>query len=155
MLIVAENAIFGWYDNLIAHRVKNYCTKLQINTDLMVVEEPTGEILNQIQNLSRDYDCIIYFSRLGDLQRFENIHLCKVVMSYARNVEMLASEFGTTNFQMHLDLKKSFDELFSRSKKIKINCPLGTNLFGECSEIFSNKDNPHLEKLKEKIKESI
>ena len=119
MLIVAENAIFGWYDNLIADRVKNYCTKLQINTDLMVVEEPTGEILTQIRNLSRDYDCIIYFSRLGDLQRFENIHLCKVVMSYARNVEMLASEFGTTNFQMHLDLKKSFDELFSRSKKIK------------------------------------
>ena len=117
MLIVAENAIFGWYDNLIAHRVNNYCRKFQINTDLMVVEEPTGEILNQIQNLSRDYDCIIYFSRLGDLQRFENIHLCKVVMSYARNVEMLASEFGTTNFQMHFDLKKSFDELFFRSKK--------------------------------------
>ena len=92
MLIVAENAKFGWYDNLIAHRVKNYCTKLQINTDLMVVEEPTGEILTQIRNLSRDYDCIIYFSRLGDLQRFENIHLCKVVMSYI-----------STNFQMHLD----------------------------------------------------
>ena len=49
MLIVSENAKFGWYDNLIAHRVKNYCTKLQINTDLMVVEEPTGEILSQIQ----------------------------------------------------------------------------------------------------------
>ena len=44
MLIVAENAIFGWYDNLIAHRVINYCTILQINTDLMVLEEPTGEI---------------------------------------------------------------------------------------------------------------
>lgn len=140
MLVVAESAKFGWYDNLIAHKVKNFCTKLQINTDLMVVEEPTGEILNKIQNLSRDYDCIIYFSRLGDLQRFENIHLCKVVMSYARNVEMMASEFGTTKFQMHLDLKNSIDELFSRSQEIKINCPLGTNLFGECSEIFSNKD---------------
>ena len=83
MLVVAESAKFGWYDNLIAHKVKNFCTKSQINTDLMVVEEPTGEILTQIRNLSRDYDCIIYFSRLGDLQRFENIHLCKVVMSYA------------------------------------------------------------------------
>ena len=48
MLVVAENAIFGWYDNLIAHRVKNFCTKSQINTDLLFVEEPTGEILNQI-----------------------------------------------------------------------------------------------------------
>ena len=78
MLIVAENPIFGWYDNLIAHRVKNYCTKLQINTDLMVVEEPTGEILTQIQNLSRDYDCIIYFSRLGtskDLKIFIYVKL--------------------------------------------------------------------------------
>ena len=56
MLIVSENAKFGWYDNLIAHRVKNYCTKLQINTDLIVVEEPTGEILTQIQSLSRNYD---------------------------------------------------------------------------------------------------
>jgi len=46
VLVVAENAKFGWYDNLIAHKVKNFCTKLQINTDLMVVEEPTGEILN-------------------------------------------------------------------------------------------------------------
>ena len=78
MLVVAESAKFGWYDNLIAYKVKNFCTKLQINTDLMIVEEPTGEILNKIQNLSRDYDCIIYFSRLGtskDLKIFIHVKL--------------------------------------------------------------------------------
>ena len=74
MLVVAESAKFGWYDNLIAHKVKNFCTKLQINTDLMIVEEPTGEILNKIQNLSRDNDCIIYFIGTYDKICFLNIY---------------------------------------------------------------------------------
>ena len=60
---------------------------------------------NTIMYLAAKYDCIIYFSRLGDLKRFENIHSCKVVMSYARNINMLASKFGTTNYKIHLDFK--------------------------------------------------
>ena len=57
--------------------------------DFLKIEEPTEENSYKIQKLSTKYDCIIYFSRLGDLRRFENVHSCKVVMSYARNIEMM------------------------------------------------------------------
>ena len=140
VLIVTENEKFGWYDKFVAKIVKKICTELEIAANLLEVEEPSEENSFKMQKLSTKYDCIIYFSRLGDLQRFENVHSCKVVMSYARNIEMLASQFGTTNYKIHLDLKKSIDEVFINTKNLKISCPLGTNVKGNCSKIFSDNN---------------
>ena len=61
-------------------------------------------------------------------------------MSYARNIEMLASQFGTTNYKIHLDLKKSIDEVFIHNKNLKIRCPLGTDVTGSCYKIFSDNN---------------
>ena len=122
VLIVAENEKFGWYDKFVAKIVKKYCTELEIAANLLKIEEPTEENSYKIQKLSQKYDCIIYFSRLGDLKRFENVHSCKVVMSYARNINMLASQFGTTNYKIHLDFKKSID------------------VTGSCYKIFSDNN---------------
>ena len=138
VLIVAENEKFGWYDKFVARIVKKYCTELEIAANLLKIEEPTEENSYKIQKLSTKYDCIIYFSRLGDLRRFENVHSCKVVMSYARNIKMLASQFGTTNYKIHLDFKKSIDEVFINTKKLKISCPSGTDVTGNCYKIFSD-----------------
>ena len=140
VLIVAENEKFGWYDKFVAKIVKKYCTESEIPANLLNIEEPSKEAAFRIKELSGDYDCIIYFSRLGDLQRFENVHSCNVVMSYARNIEMLASQFGTTNYRAHLDFKKSIDQVFMKAKNLKINCPLGTNVTGSCSKIFSDNN---------------
>ena len=137
VLIVAENEKFGWYDKFVAKIVQKYCTELEIAANLLMIEEPTEENSYKIQKLSSKYDCIIYFSRLGDLKRFENVHSCKVVMSYARNINMLASQFGTTNYKIHLDFKKSIDEVFINTKKLKISCPSGTDVTGNCYKVFS------------------
>ena len=147
VLIVAESEKFGWYDNSIAKIVKKYCTELKIAAKLLQIEELSEESINNIKELSSSYDCIIYFTRLGDLQRFENVHSCKVVMSYARNVEMLASRFGTTNYKIHLDLKKSIDEVFTKTKNLKISCPLGTNVIGSCSKIFSDNNDVNIKRF--------
>ena len=140
VLIVAENEKFGWYDKFVARIVKKYCTELEITANLLKIEEPTEENSYKIQKLSSKYDCIIYFSRLGDLKRFENVHSCKVVMSYARNIKMLASQFGTTNYKIHLDFKKCIDEIFINTKKLKISCPSGTDVTGNCYKIFSDNN---------------
>ena len=140
VLIVAENEKFGWYDKFVAKIVQKYCTELEIAANLLKIEEPTEENSYKIQKLSAKYDCIIYFSRLGDLKRFENVHSCKVVMSYARNINMLASQFGTTNYKIHLDFKKSIDEVFINTKKLKISCPSGTDVTGNCYKVFSDNN---------------
>ena len=61
-------------------------------------------------------------------------------MSYARNINMLASQFGTTNYKIHLDFKKSIDEVFINTKKLKISCPSGTDVTGNCYKIFSDNN---------------
>ncbi len=140
VLIVAENEKFGWYDKFVAKIVQKYCTELDIAANFLMIEEPTEENSYRIQKLSSKYDCIIYFSRLGDLKRFENVHSCKVVMSYARNINMLASQFGTTNYKIHLDFKKSIDEVFINTEKLKISCPSGTDVTGNCYKVFSDNN---------------
>ena len=140
ILIVAEDEKLGWYDEFIALVIKECCDELSIKSEILNVGEPSDEIYSRIKKISKNYDCIIYFSRIGDLQRFENVHSCKVIMSYARNIAMLASNFGTTDYQIHIDFKKSIDEVFSNSEYLKIICPKGTNLSGQCSKVFTDND---------------
>ena len=152
VLIVAENEKFGWYDKFVAKIVQKYCTELEIAANLLMIEEPTEENSYKIQKLSSKYDCIIYFSRLGDLKRFENVHSCKVVMSYARNINMLASQFGTTNYKIHLDyydnnktedrikLNLSILILFARCGLIRLVNRVITSLEDKNDNLTSNGD---------------
>tara|TARA_B110000444_G_C18721078_1_gene538495 strand:- start:328 stop:1083 length:756 start_codon:yes stop_codon:yes gene_type:complete len=51
-------------------------------------------------------------------------------MCYIRDMDMLSSPIGTTNYKAFRDFKKAVDNVLFNAEKIEISCPLGSNLSG-------------------------
>ena len=131
LLIISERADLGWYDGKTARFIAEEAEKMGINPTLVLVGRPENvrcpKLMTQIEN----HTVTIFFSRIGDQDRFSHPKEgTRSVMSYIRDLDMLASSFGTAPYQAVRDLKNAVDEVLLSADNIEISCPLGTNFSG-------------------------
>ena len=107
-----------------------------IKTTILEVGGPQNDSKSKLTEVIDDFDCTIFFARIGDQDRFDKSSFnTKRVMSYARSAENLASKFGCTHHQALIELKKAINTIFSKGGNVKITCPLGTNISGELPKL--------------------
>lgn len=132
--LVAERPELGWYDAAIADVLEariaekgGICRRLASNG-------PANETDPRINDLEAKVDALVFLCRSGDQGRFERKAEAKpVVMCYARNAAMLASQFGVIPHDDMVRLKKVIDRLCIDADQIEVTCPLGTHLVGSVS----------------------
>ncbi len=132
LLIIKEDEKFGWYKKDVSEAIFDEAIKLGIKTDILKVGEPKNNSKNKLAKIINNYDCTIFFARIGDQDRFEKQSFkTKRVMSYVKNKTALISSFGTTNHLAMLEIKEAINNIMINSKEIKITCPLGTEILGK------------------------
>ncbi len=144
LLIISEDSKFGWYDKDISIAIYDYAkNKLGLSTELLIVGEPKNNAKNTLEKIIDNYDCAIFFARIGDQERFEKPSSnTKRIMSYVRNIDSLCSLFASTNYEEMKKFKDVINKIIFDAVNIEISCPLGTNLKGTVDKknINLNKD---------------
>ena len=144
LLIISEDPKFGWYDKEISVAVYNYAkNQLGLNTELLIVGEPKNNSKSTLEKIIDNYDCAIFFARIGDQERFETpSSSTKRIMSYVRNIDSLCSLFSSTNYLEMRKFKDVINKIIFEADNIEISCPLGTKLKGTVNKknIDKNKD---------------
>ena len=144
LLVISEDSKFGWYDKDISIAVYDYAkNKLGLSTELLIVGEPKNNAKNTLEKIIDNYDCAIFFARIGDQERFEKpLSNTKRIMSYVRNIDSLCSLFASTNYEEMKKFKDVINKIIFDADNIEISCPLGTNLKGTIDKknINQNKD---------------
>ena len=144
LLVISEDSKFGWYDKDISIAVYDYAkNKLGLSTELLIVGEPKNNAKDTLEKIIDNYDCAIFFARIGDQERFEKpLSNTKRIMSYVRNIDSLCSLFASTNYEEMKKFKDVINKIIFDADNIEISCPLGTNLKGTIDKknINQNKD---------------
>ena len=144
LLVISEDSKFGWYDKDISIAVYDYAkNKLGLSTELLIVGEPKNNAKDTLEKIIDNYDCAIFFARIGDQERFEKPSSnTKRIMSYVRNIDSLCSLFASTNYEEMKKFKDVINKIIFAADNIEISCPLGTNLKGTIDKknINQNKD---------------
>ena len=142
LLIISEDEKFGWYKNDISEFVYNDAKNRGINVDILYVGEPTNDAKNELKSKINEYDCTIFFARIGDQDRFESVSFKnKRVMCYVKSNKSLASSFGCTHHHAMLEIKNVINKLIFKSNKIEITCPLGTKVSGKINTFKPIEEN--------------
>jgi len=135
VLVIREHPALGWYDGLAADALIAEAQALGLAVDCLHVGAPDTEVLSSVDAHVEAYDVAVFFARLGDLDRFETRPENTVrVMAYTRDVDMLASDFGTTPHAAMLELKFAIDRLMLGAGEIRVSCALGTDFRGSLSD---------------------
>ena len=71
VLVILEDPELGWYKRDIAEVIIDEALALGIQTRLMTVSGPTNEVKDDLLLEMENYDCTIFFARIGDQDRFE------------------------------------------------------------------------------------
>lgn len=131
LLIVSEQSDLGWYDGHSAEFIAIEAEKMGINQTLTKVGSPKNFRSTDLIELIEKNTVTIFFSRIGDQERFSQPKDgTRIVMCYIRDMDMLSSPFGTTNYNAFKDFKNAVDDILFNAKKIEISCPLGSNFSG-------------------------
>jgi hypothetical protein len=76
-------------------------------------------------------DHTLFLARLGDQLRFQAMPAgSRAIVSYALDREALASSFGAAPHAAFVALKRAFDDLWAKARRIRVTCPLGTSFEG-------------------------
>ncbi len=131
LAIVHEDPALGWYDLEAPLAVAEEARGLGAVPSLVRVGAPGNEPDGRAVQAVAEHDTVVFFSRIGDQDRFGDPAPGKtVVMCYARDAAMLASAYGRTDHRALLDLAAAVDRVLLRAGRIRISCPLGTDLVG-------------------------
>lgn len=133
LLIVVEAAETGHYAPGLGRVVAGVATSL--GADVATMEVPFQEVITHIDPRLDDAmqasDCTIFFARLGDQLRFCGLGANKrVVVSYALDEDMLASNFGWAHHGAFYALKEAIDTAMMSASEIRVTCPSGTDFHG-------------------------
>ena len=104
LLIVSEQSDLGWYDGHSAEFIAIEAEKMGINQTLTKVGSPKNFRSTDLIELIEKNTVTIFFSRIGDQERFSQPKDgTRIVMCYIRDMDMLSSPFGTTNYNILCD----------------------------------------------------
>ncbi len=141
LLIVSENPDLGWYDGKTADFVADHARKMGVELSKVDVGSPENVRCPKLHNMIENHDCTIFFSRIGDQDRFSHPKPgTRSIMCYIRDMDMLASPFGTAHYRAIREFKETIDKILCSADNIEISCPLGTHFCG--SDISDKIDEP-------------
>lgn len=136
LLIVFEDPALGWYDEAPAELVAEVASELGVQVTLRRVGGPDNRYVGDnaatdaAQSIDKDFDCCIFFARIGDQLRFDPQTGRKRAMCYVTSMKALASSYGGIHYRALADLKVAIDALLFSAAEITMHCPQGTNLTG-------------------------
>ena len=131
LLIIHEDPQFGWYDLDAPMALATIAEQLGLTVTLHEVGAPEEARDPAILEIAAAHDRVVFLARIGDQDRFEKTdHKNASVMSYARNADALASDYGRTDHRAMLALKNAVNGILQSAGKIEITCPRGTRVSG-------------------------
>ena len=131
VLLVCEDPSLGWYDDAAPDLVEKQLTLHGAQVTRMKVGLPTNSTNAALVAAMQAVDAVIFFARIGDQGRFKPRYANRrSVMSYALNIDMLASGYGTLDHQMMVTFKNAIDRIMLEAARITVTCPLGTRFEG-------------------------
>ena len=140
-MILHEDPALGWYDRAAPLRVARVARDLGARVEVRQTGGPDNGLLDpgearpstDAQDLraliDEDYDCCIFFARIGDQLRFDRAE-GKRVVCYVASIDSLASDYCRVDYEAMADLKTATDALLLSAGAITISCALGTDLRG-------------------------
>ncbi len=129
VVIIFEDPELGWYNLDVVKTISEFLKKMGINPTLLKVSGPTNSKNVEVTEAVNAHDCAIFFSRIGDQDRFEvPVHGKKIIMSYIRNNQMLASPYGCCDYRAFVELKSAINKIMISSECVDISCSRGTSL---------------------------
>ncbi len=133
LVVIRERASERFYDPAVAEAVARMAAERDIHTTLCDVpfcEEVSG-LDAELADLMAEADCTIFFARLGDQVRFRALpKSTRAIVSYALDLDMLTSAFGTAHFAAFVKLKYAIDAMIETAGEIRVTCPRGTDFIG-------------------------
>ncbi|MGI9399962.1 MAG: hypothetical protein ACR2O0_01795 [Rhizobiaceae bacterium] len=140
LLIVHERAELGWYDNQIRDALADMARSMDIEPAIKTAGAPGQDNKGKVTDAVRQHDCTIFLARIGDQDRFsEPPPGCRAVMVYARDAQMLASQFGRTDHRAMLAMKAAVNDVLGTAENIEITCGLGTQITGSPASSTSSE----------------
>lgn len=131
VVVIHEDPALGWYDLEAPMAVADAARALGADVSLLPVGAPTNEPNPHTVDAVNAHDCTIFFSRIGDQDRFEAAPAGKtVVMSYARTAGSLASAYGRADHRAFLAMKAAVNTVMFGAEEVRMICPLGTEVSG-------------------------
>lgn len=133
VLIAYEPPEFGYFDA----RVLNIVTRVAHDIGLRVTTVNVGfdpharSLPEPLRMQIEKVDIVIFLARLGDQLRFRAMPEGKrIVVSFALDVGLLGSGFGTTSHTAMVALKDLITETFAQARSVQVTCPNGTEFSG-------------------------
>ncbi len=141
LLIVCEDPALGWYDAAAPKAIAQAAREIGVNPTIVKVGKPENFANPEVDAAVSAHDCTVYFARMGDQDRFGSLASgTRGVMSYVRDIEMLASVYSRATYAAFVAIKEAVNEVLLTAEHIKITCPLGTNFTGRGTETKSKKN---------------
>ena len=133
IVVIREMAGQALYDRRAADAVARAAASMGIGATICEVpfQEEVTEFDAEVVALMADADCSIFFARLGDQIRFKALPKgARAVVSYALDLDMLASPFSTAHYDAFAALKLAIDRMMGAARQIRVTCPRGTDFSG-------------------------
>lgn len=131
VLLICEDPTLGWYDDKAPAMVAEQLLEKGATVKTLTVGMPQNDPVDEIQNAMMSMDEVIFFSRIGDQDRFDaDNNLPHSTMSYARTASMLGGAYGRLNHRAMMMMKDAINEVMLNAVHIKVTCPQGTHFEG-------------------------
>ncbi len=142
LLIVSEPPEFGYFDADSVGVVTRAAQMLGLEVDTVDVGFNPGNPHLSPELLARfkAANIVLFLARLGDQLRFSDMPQGKtIVVSFALTRELFGSGFANAHHAAFLSLKSTVNGALDRAGKVRITCPLGTEITGT-PEMNLNRD---------------
>ncbi|MDB2389852.1 hypothetical protein N9X12_01325 [Alphaproteobacteria bacterium] len=134
VLIVCEDPTLGWYDDKAPTMVAERLREKGATVNILPVGMPQNDPIDEIQTAMKSMDEVIFFSRIGDQDRFDaNNTLPHSTMCYARTANMLGGSYGRLDHRAMMMMKDAVNEVMLSADHIKVTCPQGTQFEGSAT----------------------
>ncbi|WP_170789168.1 hypothetical protein [Ruegeria lacuscaerulensis] len=133
LLVLREDPDYAYYDSEIADVIVECARQNGVRASVQTIPfDPMEARLPQsVVAEMKAADRTLFLSRTGDQLRFNpEITNIRPIMSYALDVEMLGSGFGSADYAGFVALKNAVNTALADATHIHVTCPLGTDFCG-------------------------
>jgi hypothetical protein len=150
LLIVRETDDVDYYDPELCQAIKVVAEGLGLFIQMFGVplSREVTDPSEELEQMMRRADCTIFLARLGDQIRFRPKNSANTqIISYALDREMLASPFGTIDYEAFSALKELVNVAVFQGEEIHVTCPAGTDFRGAIAQISMTAQDTNLKRF--------
>lgn len=154
LLLICEEPGLGYYDEEIVTAVADagrwigaIVTVEEVRFDPWATELPVT-----IRSAMSKADQTVFLARIGDQLRFCDVFSnSRAVVSYALDVDMLGSAYGTSDHRAFKLLKIALDKMLGAAESIRVTCPAGSNFQGPGSGLAASLPDVGLDRFPQPV----